>query len=219
MIEKKFFLNILWQLSILMAVLIFYCPVSSAVPPSISLLEGNHIVVPIGQVANFEIPDGIAVVVTGDKEIAEIIVPPGQNKMALINTKAAGITNVLIWTNKGGPPINFIIEVIFYRRNEQIIARVKVLELTKGNDGDFGVDWFDSVSFEEAQTVFKDPLEITMPDLDHSIDEDRFITIGKSGKKRVLVVVYTERRKKIRLISARKATRAERKKYEEKNFD
>ena len=75
------------------------------------------------------------------------------------------------------------------------------------------------VSFEEAQTVFKDPLEITMPDPDHSIDEDRFITIGKSGKKRVLVVVYTERRKKIRLISARKAARAERKKYEEKNFD
>jgi len=160
-IEKKFFLNILWQLSILMAVLIFYCPVSSAVPPSISLLEGNHIVVPIGQVANFEIPDGIAVVVTGDKEIAEIIVPPGQNKMALINTKAAGITNVLIWTNKGGPPINFIIEVMSHRRNEQIIARVKVLELTKGNDGDFGVDWFDSVSFEEAQPSA--PFKFGMP--------------------------------------------------------
>ncbi len=75
------------------------------------------------------------------------------------------------------------------------------------------------VSFEEAQNLFKDPLEITMPDPDHSIDEDRLITIGKSDKKRVLVVVYTERRKKIRLISARKATRAERKKYGEKNFD
>lgn len=75
------------------------------------------------------------------------------------------------------------------------------------------------VSFEEAQTVFTDPLAITIPDPDHSTDEDRFITIGESNKKRLLVVVYTERRKKIRLISARKAARAERKKYEEKDLD
>jgi uncharacterized protein len=71
------------------------------------------------------------------------------------------------------------------------------------------------ISFEEAQTVFKDELAITISDPDHSVDEERFITIGESNKKRVLVVVYTERRKRIRLISARKATRAERKKYEE----
>ncbi len=74
------------------------------------------------------------------------------------------------------------------------------------------------VSFEETQTVFNDPLEITIPDPDHSIDEGRFITIGESAKKRILVVVYTERRKNIRLINARQATRAERKKYEEKSF-
>ena len=75
------------------------------------------------------------------------------------------------------------------------------------------------VSFEEAPTVFADPLAMTIPDPDHSTDEDRFITIGDSNKKRLLVVVYTERRKKIRLISARKATHAERKKYEEKDPD
>ena len=74
------------------------------------------------------------------------------------------------------------------------------------------------ISFEEAQTVFNDPLAITIPDPDHSIDENRFITIGESDKRRILVAVYTERRKKIRLISARKASRAERKKYEEENF-
>lgn len=151
MIRKKILLNLLLQLSITIAILILYCPLSFSIPPSISLLEGNHIVVPLGQVSNFEIPDGIAIVVTGDKEIAEIIVPPGQNKMALINTKASGITNVLIWTNKGGPPVNFIIEVLPNRRNEQIIARIKVIEITRGNDGDLGVDWFDSVSFAEAQ--------------------------------------------------------------------
>ena len=75
------------------------------------------------------------------------------------------------------------------------------------------------VSFEEAQTVFTDPLAMTIPDPDHSIDEARFIIIGESDKKRILVVAHTERKKKIRLISARKAARAERKKYEEENFN
>ena len=53
----------------------------------------------------------------------------------------------------------------------------------------------------------------------HSISEDRFIIIGESDKKRILVVVHAERKKKIRLISARKATRAERDKYEEKSLN
>ncbi len=74
------------------------------------------------------------------------------------------------------------------------------------------------ISFEEAETVFDDPLSITIPDPKHSIAEERFIDIGQSNKKRILVVVYTERRKKIRLISARLADRAERKKYEEENL-
>ena len=73
------------------------------------------------------------------------------------------------------------------------------------------------VSFEEAETVFDDPLSITIPDPDHSIDEERFIDVGQSSKKRILAVVYTERRKRIRLISARIATRAERKNYEEES--
>ena len=75
------------------------------------------------------------------------------------------------------------------------------------------------ISFEEAQTVFHDPFETTISDPDHSTNENRFITLGESNKKRIVVVVYVERRNKIRLISARKATRAERKNYEEENFD
>ena len=71
------------------------------------------------------------------------------------------------------------------------------------------------VSFEEAQTVFTDPLSITLADPDHSEDEERFIDIGMSDNRRVLVVVYTERGQRIRLISARQATSAERKQYEE----
>ena len=74
------------------------------------------------------------------------------------------------------------------------------------------------VSFEEAQTVFMDDLSVTVPDPDHSDDEERWIIFGKSSQKRLLVVVHTERGKKIRLISARKATRAESKKHEEENL-
>ena len=72
-----------------------------------------------------------------------------------------------------------------------------------------------SVSFTEAETVFYDPRSLTIPDPDHSDDEKRFIDIGVSDRGRILIVVYTERRTNIRLISARKATRAERKIYEQ----
>ena len=71
------------------------------------------------------------------------------------------------------------------------------------------------VSFEEASTVFADPLALTIPDPLHSEEEDRFITLGESRRRRLLVVVFTERGEKIRLIRARVATRRERKDYEE----
>ncbi len=71
------------------------------------------------------------------------------------------------------------------------------------------------VSFEEAETVFDDPLFLIFADPDHSFDEKRFIIMGESNKKRLLVVSFTERAPKTRLISARTTTRAERKNYEE----
>jgi len=71
------------------------------------------------------------------------------------------------------------------------------------------------VSFEEASTVFRDPLALTIPDPVHSQVEDRFITLGESIRRRLLVVVATDREDKIRLISARLANRRERKNYEE----
>ena len=73
------------------------------------------------------------------------------------------------------------------------------------------------VAFDEATTIFCDTLSITISDPDHSDDEDRFIDIGMSHRMQLLVVSYTERRGKIRIISARRATRAERKNYEETN--
>ncbi len=71
------------------------------------------------------------------------------------------------------------------------------------------------VSFDEATTVFRDTLSITIADPDHSVSEDRFIDIGMSHRGELLVVSYIERKYRIRIISARRATRAERKNYEE----
>ncbi|MGH8682219.1 MAG: BrnT family toxin [Burkholderiales bacterium] len=71
------------------------------------------------------------------------------------------------------------------------------------------------VSFEEASTVFFDPLSATGADPDHSVGEARFITFGISSSGRLLVVAHTNRGEVIRIISARVATRGEREIYEE----
>jgi hypothetical protein len=70
------------------------------------------------------------------------------------------------------------------------------------------------VSFDEAMTVFYDPLSATFDDPDHPDDEQRLITIGYSSHSRLLVVSHTERAKTIRIISARPATAHERKRHE-----
>ncbi|CAN5525225.1 BrnT family toxin [soil metagenome] len=71
------------------------------------------------------------------------------------------------------------------------------------------------VEFREAATVFDDPLSSIFPDREHSTSERRFLIIGLSALGRVLVVAHTEIGRTIRIISAREATRAERKFYEE----
>ena len=70
------------------------------------------------------------------------------------------------------------------------------------------------VSFHEASTVFGDPLAFTFPDPDHSYDETRYITIGESIQGRLLIISHTDLEQRIRIISARKVTRQERKIYE-----
>jgi uncharacterized protein len=71
------------------------------------------------------------------------------------------------------------------------------------------------VSFEEAATVFGDPLGRIMTDPRHSIIEERLVLLGRSEKRRLLTVMYVDKGKIIRLISAREATRHERRDYEE----
>ena len=71
------------------------------------------------------------------------------------------------------------------------------------------------VSFEEAQTVFDDPLYVDFFDPDHSEDEERYLIVGESNRDQLLIVSYTQRGNLIRLISAREVTRTEREIYEE----
>jgi uncharacterized DUF497 family protein len=71
------------------------------------------------------------------------------------------------------------------------------------------------IDFTEAASVFSDALSLTIPDPVHSFAENRFIDIGMSEEKHLLVVVYTQIEERIRIISARKATAAEHRKYEE----
>jgi uncharacterized DUF497 family protein len=70
------------------------------------------------------------------------------------------------------------------------------------------------VNFREATTVFSDPLELTIADPDHSLNEMRWLSIAHSSKNRLLVVSYTEREGRIRIISARPAVPMERRQYE-----
>lgn len=71
------------------------------------------------------------------------------------------------------------------------------------------------VSFEEAESVFSDPLSLTVSDPLHSKEENRFIITGFSDRQRQLVVVHTDLNDKIRIISARLATPSEKRKYEQ----
>ena len=71
------------------------------------------------------------------------------------------------------------------------------------------------VSFDEAKTVFDDPIYVDFYDPDHSYGEHRYIIIGQSQQGRLLIVSYTERGEFLRLVSAREVTRREREAYEE----
>lgn len=71
-----------------------------------------------------------------------------------------------------------------------------------------------SITFDDAATVFGDPLALTFPDPDHSNDEDRFVTFGVIANGEMVVVSHTDREDSIRIISARRMTRIEVEDYE-----
>jgi len=71
------------------------------------------------------------------------------------------------------------------------------------------------LTFEEASTVFRDPLALLMPDPDHSLGEERYVLLGMSDRQKIIVVAFAERPPRTRLISARRASGPERRRYEE----
>lgn len=71
------------------------------------------------------------------------------------------------------------------------------------------------ITFDEATTAFGDPLAMLMLDPDHSLTETRYLLLGMSSQQRLIVVAFADRAPRTRLISARRATRPERKRYEE----
>lgn len=71
------------------------------------------------------------------------------------------------------------------------------------------------LTFEEAATIFGDPMAYTFADPDHSVGEERWLVLGMSHSARLFAVIYTHRGEKYRIISARLATKRERKIYEE----
>ena len=75
------------------------------------------------------------------------------------------------------------------------------------------------VSFTEAATVFDDPLSVTVADPDHLVEEDRFIIVGQSYRRNLLIVSFAERGDRIRIISARELTRTGRRAYEDGIYD
>jgi uncharacterized DUF497 family protein len=73
------------------------------------------------------------------------------------------------------------------------------------------------VSFEEAATAFDDPMFIMFVDEEHSLDEERYITIGLSNRGRLLMLAHTEREGRVRIVGAREATKKEEQFYAEAN--
>jgi len=73
------------------------------------------------------------------------------------------------------------------------------------------------VTFDEASTVFGDPIGLLMPDPDHALNEERYLVLGMSNQQRLLVVAFAERPPRTRLISARRAKPRELRRYEKKS--
>jgi len=73
------------------------------------------------------------------------------------------------------------------------------------------------VTFDEASTVFGDPIGLLMPDPDHALNEERYLVLGMSNQQRLLVVAFAERPPRTRLISARRAKPREWRRYEKKS--
>lgn len=138
------------------AVLLPLFLVLSALP---ALAAAPDITIRMGQTIVYTVPEGVERVAVGDGEVIDAKPLSGQNRDLLISAKKPGFTNILVWPAPArgpdgrvvqGPVRNYNIEVLTNRRPETVAVRVKVLEVSRADDGNTGVDWSDSVSWIEA---------------------------------------------------------------------
>lgn len=166
-----------WQAPILSALLCVLLagapdPARAAVP---------DIQIPVGQSFVLTIPEGIVRVAIGDPEVAEAVTLPGNAQDVVINTHKPGFTNLLIWSTRGVQ--QKLVEVTSNRRTEQVVIRVKVVEVSAGRDGKYGFKWNDSITFSEAtpNMPFRFGLPLRNTNLQLILN-----TIVNEGKGRIL---------------------------------
>lgn len=164
--------------TILLIVLLSLClsrifqPARAAVP---------DIQIPVGQSFVLTIPEGIVRVAIGDPEVAEAVTLPGNDRDVVINTHKAGFTNLLIWSTRGVQ--QKLVEVTANRRTEQIVIRVKVLEVSQSKDGRYGFKWNESIVFSEGTPNM--PFRLGLPSRNTNL-QLIINTLVNEGKARIL---------------------------------
>lgn len=107
------------------------------------------IVLPLGQTTVLSIQNGVSRIVVGDSKVADVVLLEGQTRDILVNAKAPGFTNFLIFPLRGSV-LNYRLEVLSTTRDETLAVRVQVLEVTERRQGNVGVRWQDSLGLAEA---------------------------------------------------------------------
>lgn len=125
---------------------------ADAVAPSVSMLMGTTVV--------FSVPDGAMRIALGDNSIAELKIPDGQNHEILITAKKQGFTNFIVWPVHGSPR-QYYLEVLPPGRQETIMVRIKVLEVSRGALNKLGVNLGETLQINEAPP--SSPFRIGLP--------------------------------------------------------
>lgn len=124
--------------------------------------------IPLGQVDIITVPSGVTRVAIGDGSIANVsLVQDGTGRTLLIEAKKPGLTNFLVWPNSG-PVQNYLLEVLTSQRPVSIAIRVRVLEVTDGDNGNYGIGWSSQLKFKEAPPM--DPFALGYPVRDSVLD-------------------------------------------------
>lgn len=154
-----------------------WAPSAQAIAPDVILR--------LSQATIFNVPGGVSRVVVGDGKIVEA--KPISSREILLEAKSPGFTNILVWpvpVNGFQPPVlNYNVEVLASRRPETVAVRVRVLDVTRSDLGQLGVDWNDTLSFSEAPPNM--PFRLGLP-LRQSFFEAQVNMLVQNQKARIL---------------------------------